>query len=40
LLELLCEEFRILTIDPRGQGGSDPMPVPYSQIQQAEDVRV
>jgi class 3 adenylate cyclase/pimeloyl-ACP methyl ester carboxylesterase len=40
LLELLCEEFRILTIDPRGQGGSDPMPVSYSQIQQAEDVRV
>jgi pimeloyl-ACP methyl ester carboxylesterase len=39
LLELLCEEFRILTVDPRGQGGSDRVPVPYSLLQDAEDVR-
>ncbi len=38
-LELLCDEFRIITIDPRGQGGSDPLPGPYSQRDHAEDVR-
>jgi hypothetical protein len=27
-LELLCQEFRSVTIDPRGQGGSDPAPGP------------
>jgi class 3 adenylate cyclase/pimeloyl-ACP methyl ester carboxylesterase len=40
LLELLCQEFRIITIDPRGQGGSDPLPGPYSLRDHAEDVRV
>jgi class 3 adenylate cyclase/pimeloyl-ACP methyl ester carboxylesterase len=39
LLEMFCEEFRILTVDPRGHGGSDPVPVPYSLLQQVEDVR-
>jgi class 3 adenylate cyclase/pimeloyl-ACP methyl ester carboxylesterase len=39
LLELLCEEFTILTVDPRGYGGSDPVPVPYFYHQHAEDVR-
>ena len=38
-LELLCQEFRIITIDPRGQGGSDPLPRPYSLRDHAEDVR-
>jgi pimeloyl-ACP methyl ester carboxylesterase len=39
LLELLCEEFKILTVDPRGQGGSDPVPVPYFYHRHVEDVR-
>jgi class 3 adenylate cyclase/pimeloyl-ACP methyl ester carboxylesterase len=39
LLELLCEDFMILTVDPRGQGGSDPGPVAYSFLQHTEDVR-
>jgi class 3 adenylate cyclase/pimeloyl-ACP methyl ester carboxylesterase len=38
-LELLCHEFRIITIDPRGQGGSDPLLGPYSLLDHAEDVR-
>lgn len=38
-LELLCQEFRIITIDPRGQGRSDPLPGPYSLRDHAEDVR-
>src|SRR4030095_17239726 len=38
-LELLCQDFRIITIDPRGQGRSDPLPGPYSLLDHAEDVR-
>ena len=38
-LELLCQEFRIITIDPRGQGMSDPIPRQYGLRDHAEDVR-
>jgi class 3 adenylate cyclase/pimeloyl-ACP methyl ester carboxylesterase len=38
-LELLCQEFRMITIDPRGQGGSDPLQGQYSLWDHAEDVR-
>jgi pimeloyl-ACP methyl ester carboxylesterase len=39
LVEQLCQEFRIVTIEPRGSGDSDPLPRPYSFDEQAEDVR-
>jgi pimeloyl-ACP methyl ester carboxylesterase len=39
LVERLCEEFRIVTIDPRGTGASDPLQRPYGLGQHAEDVR-
>ena len=39
LVEQLCQEFRIVTIEPRGSGDSDPLPRPYSFAEQAEDVR-
>ena len=29
VLEQLCQEFRIVTIDPRGSGASDPSTRPY-----------
>jgi class 3 adenylate cyclase/pimeloyl-ACP methyl ester carboxylesterase len=38
-LELLCQEFRIITIDPRGTGASDPVPTGYTIKDHAEDVR-
>jgi pimeloyl-ACP methyl ester carboxylesterase len=38
-VEAAGQEFRIITIDPRGQGGSDPLPRPYSLRDHAEDVR-
>ena len=39
ILERLCQEFRIVTIDPRGTGSSDPLRRPYGLTQHALDVR-
>jgi class 3 adenylate cyclase/pimeloyl-ACP methyl ester carboxylesterase len=39
LVERLCHEFRIVTIDPRGTGSSDPLQRPYGLRQHVEDVR-
>ena len=39
IVERLCQEFRIVTIDPRGTGSSDPLQRPYGLTQHAEDVR-
>jgi class 3 adenylate cyclase/pimeloyl-ACP methyl ester carboxylesterase len=39
LVERLCQEFRIVTIDPRGTGASDPLQRPYGLTEHAEDVR-
>ena len=39
VLERLCQEFRILTIDPRGGGASDPLQRPYTITDHMEDVR-
>ena len=40
LVEQLCQEFRLVMIEPRGRGASDPLPGPYALQQHAEDVRV
>jgi class 3 adenylate cyclase/pimeloyl-ACP methyl ester carboxylesterase len=39
IIERLCQEFRIITVDPRGTGGSDPLPPAYTLKEHAEDVR-
>jgi pimeloyl-ACP methyl ester carboxylesterase len=39
LVERLCQDFRIITIDPRGTGASDPLQRPYGLRRHAEDVR-
>jgi class 3 adenylate cyclase/pimeloyl-ACP methyl ester carboxylesterase len=39
LLEQLCQDFRIVTWDPRGTGGSDPLPGPYDTGDFMEDLR-
>jgi pimeloyl-ACP methyl ester carboxylesterase/DNA-binding winged helix-turn-helix (wHTH) protein len=39
VLEQLCQEFRIVTIDPRGSGASDPLTRPYHVEDHAKDVR-
>jgi pimeloyl-ACP methyl ester carboxylesterase len=39
ILEQLCQEFRIVTIDPRGSGASDPLTRPYHVEDHAKDVR-
>jgi class 3 adenylate cyclase/pimeloyl-ACP methyl ester carboxylesterase len=39
LLERLCQDFRIVTWDPRGTGKSDPLPGPYYTTDFAEDLR-
>jgi len=39
LLEQLCQEFRIVTWDPRGTGTSDPLSGPYYTTDFMEDVR-
>jgi pimeloyl-ACP methyl ester carboxylesterase len=39
VLERLCQEFRIITVDPRGTGGSDPILKGYSLKDHIEDVR-
>ena len=38
IVERLCQEFRIVTIDPRGTGSSDLLQRPYGLSQHAEDV--
>ncbi len=38
ILERLCQEFRIITLDPRGTGASDPIPRGYSLRDHMEDV--
>ena len=35
----LCQEFRVVTIDPRGVGASDPLPGAYGLLDHMEDVR-
>jgi class 3 adenylate cyclase/pimeloyl-ACP methyl ester carboxylesterase len=39
IVEQLCQEFRIITIDPRGTGRSDPLRRPYDLTEHVEDVR-
>ena len=39
VLEALCQEFRIVTIDPRGSGASDFLTRPYHVEDHARDVR-
>ena len=39
VLERLCQEFRIIRIDQRGTGASDPRPRPYMRKEYAEDIR-
>ena len=39
VLEQFCQEFRIVTIDPRGSGASDPLTRPYHVEDHARDVR-
>jgi pimeloyl-ACP methyl ester carboxylesterase len=38
ILERLCQEFRIVTIDPRGTGASDPLTRPYPLSEHVRDV--
>ena len=38
IVERLCQEFRIVTMDPRGTGASDPLQRPYGLSQHAKDV--
>ena len=39
VVEALCQEFRIISLDPRGTGDSDPIPDSYSLMEHAEDLR-
>jgi class 3 adenylate cyclase/pimeloyl-ACP methyl ester carboxylesterase/tetratricopeptide (TPR) repeat protein len=39
MVEMLCQDFRIVIIDPRGTGNSDPAPWPYRLEQHLEDTR-
>jgi pimeloyl-ACP methyl ester carboxylesterase len=39
VVERLCQEFRVVTIDPRGMGASDPLARPYTVSDHMEDVR-
>ncbi len=39
IVERLCQEFRIVTIDPRGTGASDALQRPYGLTQHVLDVR-
>jgi pimeloyl-ACP methyl ester carboxylesterase len=38
VLERLCQEFRIITVDPRGSGASDPLTRPYPLDEHLQDV--
>jgi class 3 adenylate cyclase/pimeloyl-ACP methyl ester carboxylesterase len=37
--EELCQDFHVVTIDPRGVGASDPLPGSYGLLDHVEDVR-
>jgi pimeloyl-ACP methyl ester carboxylesterase len=39
VVEALCQEFRVVTYDPRGTGASDPVPEQYPIRQRVEDLR-
>ena len=39
ILEQLCQEFRVITVDCRGAGRSDLLVRPYSTLQHMEDLR-
>jgi pimeloyl-ACP methyl ester carboxylesterase len=39
ILEQLCQEFRVITVDGRGAGRSDALVRPYSTLQHMEDLR-
>jgi class 3 adenylate cyclase/pimeloyl-ACP methyl ester carboxylesterase len=39
ILEELCQEFRVITVDCRGAGQSAPLVRPYSTLQHMEDLR-
>ncbi|WP_161852512.1 alpha/beta fold hydrolase [Bradyrhizobium sp. CCBAU 051011] len=39
ILERLCQEFRVITVDCRGAGRSDALVRPYSTLQHMEDLR-
>jgi class 3 adenylate cyclase/pimeloyl-ACP methyl ester carboxylesterase len=39
VLEQFCQEFRVVTIDPRGTGASDPLTRPYQVEDHASDVQ-
>jgi class 3 adenylate cyclase/pimeloyl-ACP methyl ester carboxylesterase len=39
VLDRLCQEFRIIRIDQRGTGASDPRPRSYTRKEYAEDIR-
>jgi pimeloyl-ACP methyl ester carboxylesterase len=39
ILEQLCQEFRVTTVDCRGAGRSAPLVRPYSTLQHMEDLR-
>jgi len=39
ILEQLCQEFRVITVDCRGAGRSAPLVRPYSTLQHMEDLR-
>jgi pimeloyl-ACP methyl ester carboxylesterase len=38
-VERLCQEFRIVTVDPRGTGNSDPLVRPYALTEHVKDFR-
>ena len=38
ILENLCQEFRIITMDSRGAGASDPLPASYTHTDHMKDV--
>lgn len=38
-VERLCQDFHIVTVDPRGTGASDPMPDPYFFSDHVEDAK-
>lgn len=39
LVEALCQEFRIVLVNPRGTGASDPLTRPYTFTRHVEDTR-
>jgi pimeloyl-ACP methyl ester carboxylesterase len=39
VMERLCQDYRFITFDPRGLGGSDPIPEIFTLREYAEDIR-